>query len=121
MQSVLLVDDDERLVSSVARALRVFLPGRTIHVVHSGFEAASVLQTRAWEAVVTDFSMSDGDGDYVLALAAQLHPNAIRILVTARDEMPKNVDAHHRFTKPYNVGEIATLIERWPTDRRTIR
>jgi two-component system invasion response regulator UvrY len=63
---LLLVDDHPVVRRGLVGILKVHLPEATIDEVASAHDALSLAQTRAWDLVILDLSLSDGSGLDVL-------------------------------------------------------
>ncbi|MBI5532128.1 MAG: response regulator [Deltaproteobacteria bacterium] len=110
---VLVVDDDLAILRALARMI-----GREfeVHAASTTAEAASMLATTGFVAVISDYDMpGDRDGLYVLARARELQPSARRVLHTGSD--PHGIRlrgeswlVEHLLSKPASKDELlATL------------
>ena len=80
MARVLLVDDEERILSSLCRSLR--REGYELATARSPAEALRLLEEQHFDAVVTDYKMPGMTGIELLAVVARLQPNAGKLLIT---------------------------------------
>lgn len=113
---VLFVDDEPNVLDGLRRMLRP-LRGEWDMVFATGGPAAlEVLAERSADVVVTDMRMPGMDGDELLATVRQLHPLAVRIVLTGqctREAMLRLVPLAHRvFTKPCDPGELKEAVRR---------
>jgi DNA-binding NtrC family response regulator len=115
MARVLIVDDESHL----RRILTVILRDDGHEVLDAeGLAAArSLLETHAFDVVVTDHRMPDGDGLGVLAACQDAEPALPVIFLTAHATVELAVDAmrHGAFdfiTKPFQPGPVRAVIRR---------
>jgi CheY-like chemotaxis protein len=80
MSRVLLVDDEERILTSLRRTLR--REGYEIVTVQTPRAALELLESESFDAVLTDHKMPGMTGVELLAKVARLHPEAGRLLIT---------------------------------------
>jgi two-component system, probable response regulator PhcQ len=113
-RTILLVDDDENLLSGLARALR----GQPFAVctARNGEEAIWRLQTRSIDVIVADERMPGMSGVQLLTWIAENHPDVVRIVLTAHAEAEMamraiNDAAVFRFLqKPCDEARLAVAI-----------
>lgn len=118
MQSkrILIVDDEASLRTALFRAL----DRRGYQVVTSASykEAETVGQTdKAIDLALVDLRLPDGDGLELMSKLKQVHPNIQVIILTGHASIEVAVDAtrkgaFHFVTKPCNLDEIMTLVDR---------
>ncbi len=80
MARVLLVDDEERILTSLCRSLR--REGYELVTAQSPQEALRLLEAEHFDAVLTDYKMPGMTGVELLAKVARLQPNAGKLLIT---------------------------------------
>jgi DNA-binding response OmpR family regulator len=106
---VLLVEDDDRLASSVANQLRQ--AGLAVDVVARGADALRESAISPYDAIVLDLQLPDADGvDICRRLRERGTPVRI-IMATARDGVSDRITgldtgADDYLVKPYSVGEL---------------
>jgi len=112
---ILVVDDGPRVLGVLERAFReheVFTAG-------CYEEAVEVLQREArLDLVISDYAMPGPKGTEVLATARTLHPDAVRIILSASSphDIKEYVEAgivDHYLEKPFErsfVGEMERLV-----------
>jgi two-component system copper resistance phosphate regulon response regulator CusR len=106
---VLLVEDDDRLASSVANQLRQ--AGFAVDVVARGADALRESAISPYDAIVLDLQLPDSDGvDVCRQLRARGTPVRI-IMATARDGVADRITgldtgADDYLVKPYSVQEL---------------
>lgn len=110
---VLLADDDRVVRDLLAHHLaRSF----SVRAVVDGEEAMRALEERAPTVVLVDHRMPGYTGAAVLERAKELHPRAVRMLMTASEDVDDLVSAvnrgeiHRFFRKPLRTTEIVSAI-----------
>ncbi|RCV86268.1 HD domain-containing phosphohydrolase [Billgrantia montanilacus] len=107
--TLLLVDDEPNILSSLKRVLR----GENYRVLTaSGGEAAlAILEQESVDLVVSDAMMPDMDGAELLSRVNRLSPDCIRVLLTGQSDMQATVRA-------INEGHIYCYIAKpWDDDK----
>ena len=104
---LLIVEDEERLRRSVSR----YLESHGIEVTQAGSleEARSYLDAGAFDAVVLDVGLPDGDGLALLPLAGVQRA----VVVTANPEPKRFRDCgvRHHLAKPLDLRELHWTVE----------
>ena len=115
MRPTVLVVDDEQLIrwSLVSRL------GDEGYKVNEAATAAEALDRfrEGVDLVLLDFRLPDGDGLEVLRRMKAADPDALVIMLTADASIETAVEAmkqgaYHYANKPFNLGEIAILVEK---------
>ncbi|MGE8144884.1 HD domain-containing phosphohydrolase [Pseudomonas frederiksbergensis] len=107
---VLLVDDEESILSSLRRLLR----GQPYDVLlaTSGAQALEIMAQQPIDLVMSDARMPNMDGATLLAHIHQLYPTTTRILLTGYADLPTIIKAindgqiHRYISKPWNDEEL---------------
>src|SRR5471032_2195502 len=107
---VLLVDDEESILSSLRRLLR----GQPYDVLlaSSGAQALEIMGQHPVDLVMSDARMPGMDGATLLAQIHQRHPATTRILLTGYADLPTIIKAinegqiHRYISKPWNDEEM---------------
>jgi two-component system response regulator RegA len=113
VQSVLIVDDDERITRSLARSLG---GTRTVHVAHEAATALELARTHRPDLVVVDLLLGDSSGlDAIPALRQELDDRII-VLISAYLSldiavMAAKAGADFVMTKPVFGTELIQRIE----------
>ena len=108
--SVLLVDDEPLILSSLRRLLRN--QPYDLLLAESGEQALQLLESRPVDLVVSDARMPNMDGAALLAEIHRRFPETIRILLTGHADLPTIAKAinegriHHYLSKPWNDDEL---------------
>jgi DNA-binding NtrC family response regulator len=116
MKKSLLIAEDEEVTLALLR--NVF--GRSELVVYearSGEEALQHIDQHPVDVILTDLMMPGTDGLAVLAHARKVRPGTEVILMTGHASVESAVramklGAFHYITKPFNIDEVAQLVDR---------
>ncbi|GAB4285255.1 MAG: hypothetical protein Kow0092_39380 [Deferrisomatales bacterium] len=114
-RSILLVDDELLIRSSVTRALEA--TGLSVTAVASGDEAVARLAAGPFDLVVTDLVMEGRDGVQVLEEAKRADPDICVIVLTGYCDVGSAVDAlrlgaDDYLSKPCDFDELLLRVER---------
>ncbi len=113
--NVLLVDDDEALLTATKRLLGASEPGWKILTAIDGKEAIDVVRTQPVAVVITDLYMPRADGSTLLRHLAQFHPETIRIVHSSHSATSTELGrapAHRVVHKPASPAHFLTIV-RW--------
>ena len=113
--TILFVDDEETILKSFARELRV--EGYKVSTCSSGNEAVQVLRERRFDLVITDLMMPDLDGFGVLKAVKKHAPLTSAIVLTGYGDMGSAIDALRLGAddfalKPCEIEELVFRIRR---------
>ncbi len=122
--SILLVDDEEKILKTLGRALRD--DGHEVITASNGGEAARRLGDRSFDLLVIDFLMPDKTGLDVIRDMAATVPEAERpaiVMMTAHGSIESAVEAmklgaRDYLQKPFEVEELLVLARRALEDQR---
>lgn len=114
-QRLLYVDDEESLRTLVQSHLS--LEGFEVETAANGHEAVAVLQKQAFDLVLLDLRMPDGDGFEVLHFLNGHGSHIPVIVLTGVDDVSiasecVKLGAADYLTKPYNFHELIDSVER---------
>lgn len=121
---VLIVDDDESHAEAVADALQRI--NCDCRVAGSGELGAGLINSEAWDVVVTDLRMGEIDGLEILRLTKEELPEAEVIVLTGHGSIHSAVTAMQHgaytyLTKPLDIGELRAAVEKASARLRLIR
>ena len=112
---VLVVDDDQFALRSMAKVLR----GESYEVVTaaSGSEAIELLKQDAFDLVVADLKMPEVDGLEVLRQTREIAPQAVVLILTGYASLGSAIEAlregaYDYLVKPCSDDELKLRIER---------
>lgn len=109
--SVLVVDDDEMVRSTVTRLLT--LSGHTVDRASTGSEALSMFPTNDYDIVFTDFGMPEMTGAELARELKEEDPDLPVILLTGYTETETAIDeVDGILSKPFKRGELETAIRK---------
>jgi DNA-binding NtrC family response regulator len=113
----ILVVDDERSIRMMLDA-GLTLNGFRVTTANTGSEACEFARTTAFDAVVSDICMPDGDGLMVVKELRASNPNLPIVLITAQGSVELAVRAVEEgatdfIAKPFAVAAIADLLRRY--------
>src|SRR4030043_1670135 len=112
---VLIVDDEESFVLSLAEGLSVYRKFFNLRTAPNGAEAVKVLKLSAIDLVITDLSMPKMDGFELLAYMNRNYPKIPVILITAYgtpkiEEIVSNMGIFRYLEKPLDINSVADNI-----------
>lgn len=81
-RTILVVDDEPDVVSTLQALLEAGLPNAVVVGATNATEALALLDLKP-DIVIADYRLPDGDGIQVLAAARERAPGAARVLITA--------------------------------------
>src|ERR1700730_15563268 len=118
----ILVADDELSIRYLLQT-GLELSGFRVTCASSGREALDVARAKAFDAVISDVFMADGDGLDLARELRALHPHITIILMTAQGSLDVAVravaeGANDFIAKPFEVAQIAALLRRSLDARR---
>jgi len=105
-QTLLLLDDEPNVLSSLMRLLR--RDGYQILPAHNAQEAFSLLATHEVQVVVSDQRMPEMSGTDFLSRVRKLYPGTVRIILSGYAELESVLNAINRgeiyrfYTKPWD-------------------
>jgi two-component system response regulator HydG len=120
-RSMLVVDNDPEMVSTLARQLAT--PGWQVTTADTGAAALAAIEAREFDVILTDIVMNGVDGLAILRHAHARDPRTRVILMTAFGSLETAISAirqgaYDYLTKPFKLDEVTLAVERALEDRR---
>lgn len=114
--NILFVDDDVNLLSGLKRMLRSMRQEFNLEFAENGQEALDKMTEATFDIVVSDMRMPGMDGAELLTKIQELHPYAIRIMLTGQadeDSILRTVGVVHQFlAKPCEPDHLKGVLLR---------
>ena len=116
MYKIMLVDDEENIISSLKRSLNKCKEWE-IETSTSGADALHRAQTSPFDLFISDFRMPKMNGVEFLSEVKKLQPNAVRIILSGYTDLEALMGAINeaeifRFVnKPWNENELKLTIQ----------
>jgi DNA-binding NtrC family response regulator len=112
--SILFVDDDPNVLSSLRRMLHPMRGEWTMRFAGSGAEAIEILAKESFDVVVSDMRMPEMNGAQLLAKIKLGHPDLARVILSGHSERElamQTVNVAHQFlNKPCDLEELTSVI-----------
>ncbi|WP_031485176.1 response regulator [Maridesulfovibrio frigidus] len=113
--SVLFVDDEPNVLTSIKRMLRFKRNEWDIEFAESGEEALDLFDKKIFDVVVSDIRMPGMDGAELLTRLKDEYPGVIRIALSGQvglSEVVRSIRAVHQYiSKPCDAETLVTKIE----------
>ncbi len=115
MASLLIVDNDDKLLAGLVRRFFQVRPDWKITTAASGDEALKLLEVNAYEALVTDIDMPGMSGVELISYAAAIAPTTQRIAISGYFDCLTTYSMsncpHMFLAKPVQISRLAKMIE----------
>ena len=112
---ILFVDDDQRILDGLASSLWRLRRSWDMTFACGGEAAIALLDTRRFDAIVTDMRMPLVDGEAVLASFAERSPCTVRVILSGQTEgdvlCRTTTIAHQFLAKPCPVAELRQCLD----------
>lgn len=111
---ILLVDDEESILSSLRRLLRG--PSYELFVADSGLKALEIMQDQPIDLVISDARMPNMDGATLLSTIREQYPQTFRILLTGYADLDMIAKAinegqiYRYLSKPWDDQELLLTV-----------
>ena len=116
-RSILIVDDEASVLSSLRRLLRHHNRDFQIQTVENGQAGLNWLKSNEAALILSDQRMPQMSGYEFLAQARQLQPDALRVMLTGYSELESVVAAineghiYQYITKPWDDFQLALVVD----------
>lgn len=123
---ILIVDDEEDILASLEAFLKGAL-GAEVLTANSAAAGLAALSKTPIDLVISDYRMPVMDGLHFLRRAAEMRPEAPRILLTAFPDMHVAIQAinqariAHFLTKPVDPDQLADVVKELLSESRRRR
>jgi DNA-binding NtrC family response regulator len=112
---LLLVDDEERILTALTRTLR--REGYELVTAQTPREALERIEEQSFDAVLSDHKMPGMTGVELLARVARLQPDAGRLLITGWAQAVsegeiRDIEIHSVIPKPWEDRELKDAIRK---------
>jgi len=113
--SVLIVDDDENLRSSIA--LNLDLAGYAVKTSEGAIEALQVLANESFDIVICDLRMPEIDGLTFIKKCAEIDPGAAVVLMSGFGDADLAIEAlragaYDYISKPFRTDELVLILRK---------
>ena len=115
MKNILLVDDDESILTLLEMSLEG--DGYEIDACSDPVTALGHLQNKKYHLLISDYVMDDVNGVALLDFARQIQPNCVRILLSGSNSVTmfkkaiNNSQIYKFIEKPFEVSELIQVAE----------
>jgi len=111
---ILVVDDDEGVLSSISKALR--LEGYHVDVANTGKKAVECTKRNFYNLALVDIRLPDMEGTELLTAMKDTIPKMVKIILTGYPALPNAVTALNKgadgyLTKPVKMDELLKTIK----------
>ena len=113
---ILVVDDDEDVLSSMRDVLRFSIADAEVETASSGADALTFMADHGADALVTDYRMPGMDGLELAAAAHKARPRLPIVMVTAFNDREmegaaRDAGVGHVVHKPFDIDELVAAVE----------
>jgi len=117
MSTILLVDDEQNFLKSLADALHGYVEGWNVLTAQNGRQGIEVFESQPVNIIVTDLRMPIMDGIEFLSYVRSKNPRIPVIVMTAGgcadlEERLNSIGAAWCLRKPFKITEMVSTISR---------
>lgn len=116
MTRIVFVDDETRVLDGIRRFLYPMREVWQISFAGSGPQALEIMARDPFDVIVTDIRMPGMDGTELLARVRELHPGAVRIVLSGQSDRDLTLkaagSAHQYLSKPCDADSLKVTIAR---------
>jgi len=114
-KSILIVDDDRAILSSLEKILR--LGGYSVDTAETGREAIEKAKNRFYNLMLLDIKLPDMEGTELLRAVDETEPKMVKIMVTGYPSLENavkslNLGADAYLMKPIDPQELLDVVEK---------
>lgn len=116
LKCVLIVDDEEAVLSVLSKSLKKLGAGYKVVTASDGYQAITLLQQQACDLVITDYKMDGMNGLELIEVIHDLQPHARVILMTAYgsdsvEHEARRLEAYNYLTKPLEIEVFRQMVK----------
>jgi CheY-like chemotaxis protein len=113
---ILIVDDEETILTVLKGSLRVLGPEYDVATVTSGDSAVELIHQQHFDVVITDYLMSGMDGLQLMEIIHSISPDTRVILMTAYggnelEEEARRLQAYRYLAKPLEIHAFRQMVQ----------
>lgn len=116
-EKMLIVDDQPSILFFLQRSLERHWPACLVDTADSIFLARSLIRSKRYDLILTDFSLRDGDGFQIARLARRAHPPVPVVLMTASQDAlayaqssPGAYSISSAIAKPFELSQLYSAL-----------
>ncbi len=122
---ILIVDDEESVLTVLKAALKKLGPGYEVVTVNNGFSALDEIKKKPFDLIVSDFNMSQMDGLELIEAIQYIDPNTKIIMITAYgcdmvEEENRRLKTYRYLTKPLDIKDFRQIVQDAVQDKTAI-
>jgi putative nucleotidyltransferase with HDIG domain len=125
MTRILFVDDEQRVLDGLRRSAYALRTEWQAEFACGGAVALKILESQAFDVIVTDMRMPGIDGSALLQLVMERHPELLRIVLSGESESDALIRsvgvAHQYLSKPCSMEELKSTVNRTVALRRLLQ
>ncbi len=113
---IMIVDDEESVLTVLKSSLKKLGADYEVQAVNNGLKALQLLETHAFDVVVTDYQMDQMNGLELLEAIRSIQPETKVIMITAygTDELEaeaRRMQAYEYLTKPLEINSFRQVVQ----------
>ena len=123
---ILIVDDEESVLAVLKSSLKKLSEDYEVQTVDNGLKALQLLESYAFDVVVTDYQMDQMNGLELLEAIRSVQPETKVIMITAYgttelEEEARRMQVHDYLVKPLEIDSFRQVVRSALTDAATSR
>ncbi len=121
---ILIVDDEESILTVLEYSLKKVCPDYKVVTVTNGFAALDKLKGQPYDLVVTDYNMAEMDGLELMETIRYTQPDAKLIMITGYgneilEAETQRMQAYRYLTKPLDINKFRQIVKAAIADNKT--